>query len=145
MQLLRVLREVPVEHRVKRWRALRCVLLAADGKRLDRAVGEHVVRAVHGEHEAQEVARRLGRVQRLFGQAHAERALGAQQQFDAGEAVEAEIALERAVERDRERAAGPRFVDERLNQLQQAAASIVRRGQSRIIDVGHDVSIKSGG
>ncbi len=56
--------------------------------------------------EAQQVARRLRARQRLLGQAHAEGLLEAQQQFDAPEAVETEIALQRAVELGVARAAG---------------------------------------
>src|SRR2546428_10837132 len=49
------------------------------------------------QHEAQKIARRLARGERLLGQARGELALEAQHQLDAREAVEPEVALERAV------------------------------------------------
>ncbi len=47
---------------------------------------------------AQQVARRLRARQRLFGQAHAEGLLDAQQQLNASEAVQTKVALKGAVE-----------------------------------------------
>ena len=66
----------------------------------DAALGAVRRRARGGEQKAQQVARRLARGERLLGQARAELALQPQHQLDAREAVEAEVALERAVERD---------------------------------------------
>ena len=66
----------------------------------DRAVGGLRRLALRREQEAQEIARRLARGERLLGQAGGELALQAQHQLDARQAVEAELALERAVERD---------------------------------------------
>ena len=55
--------------------------------------------AAAGMHQAQQVARRFGRVQRVLGQAHVEGALHPEHELDPREAVQAEVALERAVER----------------------------------------------
>jgi len=61
---------------------------------------------VHGsvpgarQHIAQQIARRLARRQRLLGQARRELALYAKHELHAREAVQAEVALERAIERD---------------------------------------------
>ena len=55
----------------------------------------------------QQVADRLGALQRVVRQSDAECALGAQQQFRARQAVEAEIAIERAGQRDRRQAGCP--------------------------------------
>ena len=65
-----------------------------------RAVGDARRLAGAGEEETQQVARRLGRGERLLGEARAELALEAQHQLDARQAVQPEVALERAVEGD---------------------------------------------
>src|SRR5256885_11468285 len=52
------------------------------------------------QQEAQQIARRLARGERLLWQAGAEFALDAQHQLDTRQAVEPQLSLERAVERD---------------------------------------------
>ena len=67
-----------------------------------------------------QIARRLARCERLLGQAGAELALQAQHQLDARQAVEAELALERAVERDVRVDVRARFLGDRGDHAEHA-------------------------
>ena len=78
--------------------------MTADGARAGGAgTGDAAARAGRGdavrEQEAQEITRRFARRERLLGQACLKLALHAQHQLHARQAVEPEVALERAVER----------------------------------------------
>ena len=85
---------------------------------------------MRGKHEANQIARSFDRIQRLVRKAHAERPFGAQQQLDAAQAVESEIALERRVERDGSAAPRMRLGRQLLDQPQQAQRGIIRGGMA---------------
>ena len=119
---------VPFEHRDERRRGLGRGDLALGHER------DHVgrLRAVRDARRAQDrahqIARRPRLGQRRVGQPHAERLLDAQPELDAGEAVDAEVALELAVERRHDRRASRRrrLGDQRRDDLQHAARELVR-------------------
>jgi hypothetical protein len=91
-----------------------------------REVGDAMVGRVRGlargaEQEAQQIARRFGGRERPLGQAHRELALQAQDQLDSRQAVEPEIPVERAVERDADVIASPGFAHDAGDDLEQPA------------------------
>jgi hypothetical protein len=85
----------------------------------DAAVGGLRCLAGAGEKKTQQVARRLAGGERLLGQAHREVALEPQHQLDASQTVQAQVALERAVERDISLHVRPRFFGHRGDNAEQ--------------------------
>src|SRR5439155_1046432 len=111
-----------------------------------------------GEKKAQQIARRLARGERLPRQARGKLALEAQHQLDARQAVEPQLALERAVERDVGLEARTRFarhfgdegeqpvgVDGRAHGLRASVHSLgVAPFQDRLVSIARAVSFPGG-
>ena len=127
MQPVGLRAHVPLERLQQRRRVLR------HGR--DAAIGEvhHVgrVRLPLGarEQQPQEVARGLDLGELLLVDADAERLLDPQPQLEPAQAVEAEVALEQAVEvrGDHRRAGAARLGEERVQDVDQGARRLVRR------------------
>ena len=73
-----------------------------------------------GEDEAQQVARRLARRQRVLGQGNRELLLEPQHELDPREAVEAEVGVEGRIESDLRRAAGAKLSHDGADGLDQS-------------------------
>ena len=143
LRLLRVRRQMPVEHLEQRRGLGRLAGLVAaaagrrGGERADPWRGRRHRRQDRRAaacpallHRAQQVGHGLGALQRLGRQVDAEGALGAQQQFHARQAVEAEVLVEHAGQRDRRQVdgTGVQVAQGGLDDRQQRAGLGFRRG-----------------
>ncbi|MOA07217.1 hypothetical protein D3C78_1269030 [compost metagenome] len=131
---------MPLQHLDQRRLCLGTALgLLRDGLAGERQLGRGGIQS-GGLQRGEQLARSERRRQGGTGQTQAERALDAGQQLDPGQTVEAQIAVEHAVERGAHRHAGLNFLDQLIDQRQQPGGL----GRlSRTLGARHVCSVRS--
>ncbi|MCY1356146.1 hypothetical protein D9M69_425880 [compost metagenome] len=145
---LRVALDVPVEHLDEGLRRFRAGRVAGVRRPRRDAARQRGGRTAEALQHGQQVGRRLGQGEQFFRQAHGERLLDARPQLDPRQAVQAQVAVEHAVQIDAHRRRGlraqlrhgaPHDVEQTLGGVRIAAAGrrqathrrpLARRGHS---------------